>query len=243
MDPDLPNWMHATLLHDLCGRDGARSPADPAHRLRHGAARRRCFARGARRGVRLDAPRLGRAPRARRHGRAAPRARRPRALRGRPALRDPTRVGRAARPHRDRARAAPRGWVTRVSRRILDVGLGAAVGGPGLSLHSDSVGLALAYLAHGRRACWRVACERCRARAVRTPRPGQAVRADGKALAAAHEHDHRPPLRAVIGRRPSQLRRSSTRTSAPTSSSPSVAPAAYQPKATLPAEGPAVTLR
>jgi ankyrin repeat protein len=28
MDPDLPNWQHATPLHDLCGRDG-RGRANP----------------------------------------------------------------------------------------------------------------------------------------------------------------------------------------------------------------------
>ena len=26
MDPDLPNWQHATPLHDLCGRDGRGRP-------------------------------------------------------------------------------------------------------------------------------------------------------------------------------------------------------------------------
>jgi len=31
MDPDLPNWQHATPLHDLCGRDGRGRPR--AHRV------------------------------------------------------------------------------------------------------------------------------------------------------------------------------------------------------------------
>jgi ankyrin repeat protein len=28
MDPDLPNWQRATLLHDLCGRDGRGRPRE-----------------------------------------------------------------------------------------------------------------------------------------------------------------------------------------------------------------------
>ena len=59
MDPDLPNWQHATPLHDLCGRDSSRPSAGPSvgmccHLSRRGSHN---FRQG--RGLPFDSPGMG----------------------------------------------------------------------------------------------------------------------------------------------------------------------------------------
>ena len=109
LDPNLPDWQRATLLHVTCGRDGRGRPLETrvecaAILLDAGAD---ISARDEE--VPVHAARVGSAQRSPGYGRAPARARRADTACRRPAVGDPARVGNAARARAD-CRDAPRRW-------------------------------------------------------------------------------------------------------------------------------------
>ena len=70
MDPNLPNWLLTTPLHDLCARDNRGRPREHRVECADDLARRRCDDRREGRRLSFDPTRMGCPPQPARHGRA-----------------------------------------------------------------------------------------------------------------------------------------------------------------------------